>query len=167
MTTKDFKQLVRERMAKTGESYSIARMHLLRSKGTATPPAPTPPAATPPHATPVVPTWTYEWMFEGQDIAWEILRSLYDDLVDVVHSGDYPVGYTEFEELVFKDIDQGTGTAEFHVQFTAEHPSEGFEFNGHVEGELAFDTEPEDKEEFLDSLRLTHAEAHFDMGEPD
>lgn len=28
---KDFKKLVRERMAKTGESYTSARMHLLRS----------------------------------------------------------------------------------------------------------------------------------------
>lgn len=170
MTTKDFKRLVRERMAKTGESYSIARMHLRRG-------APTPPTTSPTGTVPPLPTWTHEWLFDGKDIGDEIQTSLYDDLVDQVHSGEYPVGYTEFEELIFKDVNAEAGTAAFHVTFTAEHPSEDFDFNGYVEGELAFDVESDDDEDelddqykkdaFLDSLRVVRAEVRFDMGDPD
>ena len=97
----------------------------------------------------------------------EILQALYDPIVEVVHSGEYPVGYTELEELVFRNIDRKNGTSEFTVQFTAEHPKEEFSFNGHVEGEFRFDPEAEDKATFMDSLKVGNAREHFDMGDPD
>jgi hypothetical protein len=174
-TTKDIKRLILARKAKTGESYSIARMHVLQALAKGTPPAGTP-SGSPEAAAPSRPLWTSEWAFEGKDIAHEMLAALYDDIVDCVHSGEYPVGYTEIESLIFKNIDLEAGTAEFHVDFTAEHPSEGFDFNGHVAGDLAFDTDFDDEDElddaerkgaFLDSLRVAQAEAHFDMGDPD
>lgn len=182
-TTKDFKRLVRERMAKTGESYSIARMHVLHVRKTAgaTPSTATPSTATLPStplpSTSAEPVWTYEWPFDGKDIAYDVLVAINDDLVEYVQSDDNPVGYTEFEELVFKNIDQDAGTAEYHVGFMAEHPSGDFDFNGHVEGDLAFDTlEDEDEDDlddqdrkdmFLGSLKVTRADVHFDMGDPD
>lgn len=170
-TTKDFKRLVRERMAKTGESYSIARMHTLRvGKAAELPPA----TSTPATSTPAT-AWTSEFPFDGKDIAYDVLIAIYDDLVEHVQSDDYPAGYTEFEELVFKNIDLDAGTAEYHVGFTAEHPSGDYDFNGHVEGDLAFDTlEDEDelddqdrKDMFLNSLKVTRADVHFDMGDSD
>jgi hypothetical protein len=173
MTTKDFKRLIHERQAKTGESYSIARMHLLRAAGSPTTGA----------AAPAVVLWTSAWMLGAKDIAPDVLTALYDDLVDHVHSDEYDVGYTEFEDLVFRNVDDESGTAEFHVRFTAEHPSEDFDLDGHVQGQLAFGTDEEDededggedddledddkKERFLESLRLMQVEVHFDMGDPD
>jgi hypothetical protein len=47
-TNKDFKRLVRSRMRKTGEAYTTARAHLLRSR----PQPPAPPAATRPAPAP-------------------------------------------------------------------------------------------------------------------
>jgi hypothetical protein len=141
MTTKDFKRLVRERQAKTGESYSIARMHVLRAAAGSPTPAAAPrtgttaPAAAPPIVgLPAVAVWTHEWLFDGKDIAHDILTSLYDDLVDRVHSDEYRVGYAEFEELAFRNIAEKTGTAEFHVEFTAEHPSEDLSSTGTWKG---------------------------------
>jgi hypothetical protein len=111
--------------------------------------------------------WEDSWMFEEQDISHEILDALHDRIVETVHSGEYPVGYTELEELTFRNIDSKKGTSEFTVQFTAEHPKEEFSFDGYVEGTFRFDPDAEDKEEFLDSLKVTEANEHFDMGAPD
>lgn len=110
--------------------------------------------------------WEDSWIFDGQDITYEILETLDDRLVETVHSGEYPVGYTELEDLVFKNINSKTGTADFAVQFTAEHPKEEFSFNGRVEGTLRFDSKIEDKAAFLKSLVVKDPRAHFDMGDP-
>lgn len=111
--------------------------------------------------------WNTSWMFDGEDIASEILDALSDDVVVVVQSGDYPAGYTELEEMVFQNVDRKHGSAEFHVQFTAEHPSEDFSFQGHVEGTFHFDPHAKDKEELLASIKLSEAQEHFDMDDPD
>lgn len=111
--------------------------------------------------------WEESWIFDEQDITHEILQALYDAIVETVHSGEYPVGYTELEDLVFRNIDSKNGTAEFTVQFTAEHPKEEFSFDGHVEGTFRFDPDAKDKVEFLESLRVSRAREHFDMGDPD
>jgi hypothetical protein len=111
--------------------------------------------------------WSHSWLFGREDISAEILDALSDDLVAAVQSGDYPAGYTELEELIFRNVDRKSGSAEFHVQFTAEHPSEDFSFDGHVEGTFHFDPHAKSKEEFLESLELAEAQEHFDMGDPD
>lgn len=111
--------------------------------------------------------WEDSWMFDGQDITHEILDALNERIVEAVHSGDYPVGYTELEELIFRNIDNRKGVSEFTVQFIAEHPKEEFSFDGHVEGTFRFDSEAENKEAFLESLKVVEAREHFDMGDPD
>lgn len=111
--------------------------------------------------------WSHSWLFGGEDISAEILSALSDDLVVAVQSGDYRAGYTELEELMFRNVDHKSGSAELHVQFTAEHPSEDFSFNGHVEGTLHFDPHARSKEELLASLELSEAREHFDMGDHD
>jgi hypothetical protein len=111
--------------------------------------------------------WSHSWIFGGEDISSEILDALSDELVAVVQSGDHPTGHTELEELIFQNVDRKSGTAEFHVQFTAEHPSEDFSFNGHVEGTFHFDPHAKAKEALLESIELVEAQEHFDMGAPD
>ena len=111
--------------------------------------------------------WEDSWMFEGQDITHEILDALQEKIVEEVQSGDYPAGYTELEELAFKNLDGKKGTCEFTVGFTAEHPKEDFSFDGHVEGAFRFEPDAEDKEDLLASLEVIRAHAHFDMGQPD
>lgn len=111
--------------------------------------------------------WEDAWMFDDQDLSHDILVALYDDVVEVVQSDAYPAGYTELEDVCFKNVDREDGTSEFTVQFTAEHPTGGFDFVGYVEGSFRFDPDAEDKEDFLDSVELAGAQAHFDMGNPD
>lgn len=110
--------------------------------------------------------WEDSWAIDDQDVTQEIQDALYDAIVESVQSGDYPAGYTELEDLLFRNIDTKNGTAEFTVHFTAEHPSNEFSFNGHVEGTFRFDPDADDKEAFLDSLEISEAHAHFDMGDP-
>lgn len=50
-TNRDFKRLVRSRMSKTGESYTSARLQLLKHRPAASVPAPSPEPATAPKAT--------------------------------------------------------------------------------------------------------------------
>lgn len=157
----DFNKLVRARMTKTGESFSIARMHLLAERRASAPP-PTSSATSSPPAT--VSPWSI-WEFDSQDITWDVQVALYDDLVECVQSsGEYPVGYTEFDELMFRNIDREEGTAEFRVLFSAEHWSEDYTFNGHVTGVMRFDPEAQTKKEFLESLEVAPgAQEHFNM----
>ena len=110
--------------------------------------------------------WEDSWMLNGQDITHELLQALYDPIVEAVHSDQYPVGYTELEGLIFRNIDMKNGTADFTVRFTAEHPKEEFSFDGHVEGSFQFDPEADDTEDYLQSLEVSEAHAHFDMGDP-
>lgn len=112
-------------------------------------------------------TWEHAWLFEHDDIAHEILSSLSDDLIQAVHEGEYPVGYTELDEFAYRIIDAENGVAECFAQFTAQHPKEDFTFDGRVEGKFSFDPDTSDKSEFLASLELSDVQAHFDMGDPD
>ncbi len=110
--------------------------------------------------------WETSWIFDGQDITYEILETLNKKIVETVQSGEYPVGYTELEDLAFRNINSKTGTADFAVQFTAEHPKEEFSFNGRVEGTLRFDPKTGDKAAFLKSLVVKDAREHFDISDP-
>lgn len=117
-----------------------------------------------PDQTATAPQWE-DWEFEGEDITHEILELIEDDLVQAVHDGDYPVGMTGIEELMFRNINDAKGTAEFQASFSAEHHREDFGFAGDVRGTISFDGLAETKEEFLDSIHVERAEAHFDMGD--
>lgn len=111
--------------------------------------------------------WEDTWIFGEQDISHEILEAFHDWLVEAVHSSEYPVGHTEIDQMVFRNIDAKAGTSEFVAQFTAEHPSADLTFSGHIEGVFQFDPDAEDKEDFLESLEITSAEEHFDIDSPD
>lgn len=112
-------------------------------------------------------SWEHTWLFEHEDISDEIQAAFRDDLIQAVHEGDYPVGYTELSDFACRIIDAENGTAECHASFTAQHPREDFTFDGHVEGKFSFDPDTSDKDEFLASLELSDVRSHFDMGDPD
>ena len=109
--------------------------------------------------------WEASWMFDGEDIASEILDALSDEIIQAVHSDEYSVGYVAPHDLCFRNVDRRNGSSDFTVQFTAEHPSEDFSFAGHVEGTFRFDPRAGDKADFLESLELSVARVHFDMGD--
>lgn len=111
--------------------------------------------------------WENSWIFDGQDIAHEILETLNEKIVETVNSGEYPVGYTELEHLAFTNINSKNATAEFTVQFAAEHPNEDFSFTGRVEGMLRFAPTAENKADFLQSLVIEASREYFDMGDAD
>lgn len=110
--------------------------------------------------------WETSWIFDGQDITYEILEALNDRLVKTVHSGDYPVSHIELGNHGFRNIDSKGGVAEFTVQFTSEHPKDEFAFYRRVEGTLRFDPKAEDKADLLQSLVIEDAREHFDIGDP-
>jgi hypothetical protein len=111
--------------------------------------------------------WEDSWIVKGEDIAPRILNSLTDDIVQAVHSGEYPVGCTELSDFSFRIVDEKKGTAEFVVQFSAEHPSEDYSFDGHVDGTFRFDPSESQKQALLSSIEIEEARAHFDMGDLD
>lgn len=144
-----------------GESYTLAYdTGLLRPDSASTPVSAKPEKS-------ASSQWGSSWELGSEDISDEILDVIRDDLIQAVHEGDYPVGYTEIEDLLFRNIDKKTGVAEFRASFSAEHHREDFEFDGHVEGYIEFEPEVEDKQVFLDSVKVSQVEAHFDMGEID
>lgn len=109
--------------------------------------------------------WESSWIVNGEDLASKLLSSLHDGIVEAVHQGDYPVGYTELSDFEFKVVDRKTGKAEYVVQFSAEHPREDFSFRGHVDGTFGFDPHASKPSTLLRSIELQTARAHFDMGD--
>jgi hypothetical protein len=110
--------------------------------------------------------WEDTWIVNGEDIAPRIVEAFTDKIVQVVQAGDYPVGYTELSDFLFRIVDRKQGIAEFVVQFAAEHPSEDFSFDGHVEGKFRFDHEESKTEGILASMEIEEAHVDFDMGAP-
>ncbi|HUQ98147.1 MAG TPA: hypothetical protein VM166_01755 [Gemmatimonadaceae bacterium] len=108
--------------------------------------------------------WEESWMFDGQDIIHEILQTLDKPLVE---ASTETVGYTELDRLSFRNADRRRGTAEFVVQFTAEHPKGDSSRGGRIAGKLRFDPESDDKETFLDSLEVTDVSVHHDVDDHD
>lgn len=111
--------------------------------------------------------WEDSWIVNGEDIAPRILSALAEDIVQAVHSEDYPAGYTELSNFSFRVMDKTKGTADFVVQFTAEHASEDFSFDGHVDGTFRFDPSASRAQALLGSVGVEEARAHFDMGDSD
>jgi|SRR6185312_10565050 len=109
--------------------------------------------------------WETSWLFKGEDVAARIFDALRDDIVQSIHAGEYPVGYTELEDFEFRIVDESRGVAEFAVDFTAEHPRETFSFNGSVEGTFRFDANASRRKALIDSIALDHARTDFDMGD--
>ena len=107
--------------------------------------------------------WKDEWIVNGEDIAPTILDLLREDIIQAVHSGEYPVGYTELSDFTFRSVK--AGVKEFSVQFTAEHPREDFSFNGYVDGTFTFDPVASKERAILKSIQFEKAEPHFDMGD--
>jgi hypothetical protein len=111
--------------------------------------------------------WEDTWMFGGDDVAAEILDSLYDAIAETVQRAEHGVGAIELDELCFEHVDRRKGSADFTVRVAAQHPRADASFDGRVEGTFRFDPTPDDKEAFLDSLKLVEARAHFDVDEDD
>jgi hypothetical protein len=109
--------------------------------------------------------WETSWAFNGEEVAPRVFDALRDDIIQAVHSGEYPVGYTELDDFEFRIVDEARGVAEFVVGFTAEHPRETLSFNGHVEGRFRFDAGAKRRKALVESLSLDHARADFDMGD--
>jgi hypothetical protein len=107
--------------------------------------------------------WQDSWIVNGEDLAPKILAALNDDIVHVVQAGEYPVGYTELSDFTFRTVE--AGTAEFSVQFTAEHPREDHSFNGYVEGTFGFEPAASKERPLLNSIEFQKGDAHFDMGD--
>lgn len=109
--------------------------------------------------------WEDSWMFDGEDIASDILDRVRDEIIQIVHSDEYSVGYVAPYELRFRNVDHKRGTAECSVVFSAEHPSEEFSFSGRVDGSLRFNPRAVDKVSFLETLEICAARVHFDIGD--
>jgi len=175
---RSYVQRARARAERGSTSYTEAytpHPTVTASPAAAPPPPSAPPTpASPPPPPPSPRTWVYEWVLNGEDIAHDILMAVYDRLVEAVHAdGMYPAGYTEFEGLLFSNVDHQNGTADFSVDFSAEHWSEdGLNFPGTVDGSIRFAIPEEDEEyddgispkkRFLENLALVDAEATFKM----
>ena len=112
-------------------------------------------------------TWDAAWIVGDKDVSGEILDRLSDDLIRAVHEGDYPVGSVELDTPVFRRHGSSSGVADLEVAFTAPHHREDFTFNGHVEATFTYDVDCEEPDEFVESIEIERADAHFDMGEPE
>jgi hypothetical protein len=105
--------------------------------------------------------WEYGWTFGVDDVTHKILTSIHEEVVEAVHA-ENPVGSTVLDDLRFRSIDRKVGTAEFFVDFNSEHPADAnISFSGHVEGALSFDPQADTMKEFLASLKVSAADAHF------
>lgn len=109
--------------------------------------------------------WEDAWMVNGEDILPLVVDKLSDDIVQVVHEGDLPVGHTQLDDFVFRLYDEKRGVADFQVRFAAEHPREDFDYTGRIEGRFRFAPDATSADELMGSIELQRAVAQFDIHE--